>query len=307
MTHLVTKPIIVVGTHRSGTTFMGRALSRHPHLAYWEEPRHVWSWGHNYRLDDRLTGADARPRIARHIRQTFAHFLRASGRSRLAEKTPSNCLRLPFVFKVFPDARFVHVFRDGRGVVSSCQRMVTQRRPESRWFLPRLLGTPVWEWPAFVPRAWRTLGQRLTGRPMSIWGPLPPGWREWVRNDSKHVLLARQWRGTIEPVLEFRQSVPRTQWLDVCYEELVCSPVQAAEQIMDFAELSNSDEVSEYFRVRSDPGRSGAWRDELQADVLDDLRPVLQDTLLKLGYSWKSADSGAHGGRRDSKAALPLW
>ena len=39
---IVSRPILVVGTHRSGTTLLGRALGHHPEVAYWEEPRHVF-------------------------------------------------------------------------------------------------------------------------------------------------------------------------------------------------------------------------------------------------------------------------
>ena len=56
-------PIILIGTHRSGTTWLGQVLSRHSSLAYWVEPRYVWSWGNNYKPDDVLTKINAKPRI----------------------------------------------------------------------------------------------------------------------------------------------------------------------------------------------------------------------------------------------------
>lgn len=57
------RPIIFVGTHRSGTTWMGDEFSRHPDLAYAVEPRHIWSWSHQSLGDDRLTSEHATPKV----------------------------------------------------------------------------------------------------------------------------------------------------------------------------------------------------------------------------------------------------
>lgn len=38
---------------------------------------------------------------------------------RLVVKNPGNSLRIPFIKKIFPDVKFVHIIRDGRDVASS--------------------------------------------------------------------------------------------------------------------------------------------------------------------------------------------
>lgn len=282
----IRQPIFVIGTHRSGTTLLGRALGHHSEVAYLEEPRHVWSWGNNFRPDDRLVAADATPRIRARVRDRFARALKASGRSRLAEKTPSNCLRLEFIREIFPDALFVHIHRDGRAVVSSTDVVTTTRKPERQWYLKRLLGTPVWEWPALVPRAWRTLGRSLLGRGMAYWGPQPPGWREWLRQDSRLVVLAKQWRFTIEPVLEARRSMPAEQWLDLAYEELVRDPAGHGLEIERFGRLPHSDAFVEHLVEECRVDRVDAWRERLGEGSLEEVRPVLEPVLGRLGYEW---------------------
>ncbi len=282
----IREPIFVIGTHRSGTTLLGRALGHHPEVGYWEEPRHVWSWGHNYRPDDRLGAADATPRIQAQVRKSFGRFLVASGRARLAEKTPSNCLRLEFIREIFPDARFVHIFRDGRAVVSSTEVVTATRKPKREWYLRRLLGTPVWEWPALVPRAWRTLGRRLFGGEMAFWGPQPPGWRQWLRRDPRLVVLAKQWRYTIEPVPEARRTIPAEQWLDLAYEDLVRDPAGHGRQIESFGRLPHSAAFVEHLERECRVDRVDAWRQRLEDGSLEELRPVLEPVLEELGYAW---------------------
>jgi hypothetical protein len=282
----VRAPILVIGSHRSGTSMMSRALGLHEDVGYWEEPRHVWAWGHNYRGDDRLEARDATPRVARHIRNTFARFLAESGRPRFLEKTPSNCLRLPFIHAVFPDARYIHIYRDGRAVVRSTREMMVSRGPDAEWFLPRLLGTPVWEWPSFAPRVFRTLGSRLMGKGMRYWGPQPPGWRAWLRDDPTYVMLAKQWAATVEPVLDFAERVDRSQWLDVRYEEFVEKPHERMLEILEFAGLPPSDAVLGHVAKKTDGARAGKWRDELEPPVLGQIRPILEPVLERMGYAW---------------------
>lgn len=279
-------PIFVIGTHRSGTTLLGRALAHHPEVAYWEEPRHVWSWGNNYRTDDRLTADDATIWIKRRIRRQFSKFVEAAGRSRLAEKTPSNCLRLPFIAEIFPEAKFVHIHRDGRAVMRSTSVVRQTRTPGPEWYAQRLLGTPFWEWPTLVPRAWRTLGRRLRGKEMVFWGPRPPGWRRWVKEDPRSIVLAKQWRYTIEPVLEYRDTVAGTNWLDLRYDELVQSPVAKAKEIQEFAGLRPSRSFDDHLAGVCDPHRVDRWREETDPLEFEESRPILEPVLERLGYSW---------------------
>lgn len=280
-------PIFVIGTHRSGTTLLGRALGNHPELAYCEEPRQVWSRGYNYRRDDSLTAADATPRVRERVRRSFQRFLAAAGRPRLAEKTPSNCLRLEFIHAIFPDALFVHIHRDARAVISSTDLVTRTRRPEREWYLRRLLGTPVWEWPALLPRAWRTLGRRLLGREMAFWGPRPPGWQRWVREDDRLTVLAKQWRYTIEPVLEFRRRMPAAQWLELPYDDLVGDPAGVAAELERFGRLAASASFAEKLVEECDPQRAEAWRARSGAEGLERVRSIVEPVMARLGYAWE--------------------
>jgi hypothetical protein len=279
------RPIIIIGTHRSGTTFLGKVFRAHPDVAYWEEPRHVWAWKHNFRSSDALAAKDAKPGIVRHIHRAFRERMESEGKSRFCEKTPSNCLRLDFIEAVFPDAIYVHIYRDGRAVVRSTGK-VLGRGPDTHWMSKRLLGTPVWEWPAYAPRAARTIGRKLLGKQMTFWGPRPPGWRSWLKEHPGHVVRGLQWVKTIEPVLEFRDRVEPSRWAEMRYEDFMADPIAHFERLREHAGLAPAEEPLEYLRERVDPTRQSKWRRDLSDEVLADLRPHLEPTLERLGYEW---------------------
>ena len=208
-------PIILIGTHRSGTTWFGDILSRHSSLAYWVEPRHIWSWGNNYKSDDELAESDASPVISHHIRQRFELFVHDQKKKGLFEKTPSNCLRIPFILKIFPDAKFIHVARDGRAVLKST--IARYNRPESNTFLSTrmknlLRDTQVIEWPAYLPTIKDTLISKVTGKPLSFWGPRPSGWLDWVKNDPQDVVVAKQWAALVIKSVEDVKKIPNSQY-----------------------------------------------------------------------------------------------
>lgn len=285
-----TKPIILIGTHRSGTTWLGQALSKHPDLAYWVEPRYVWSWGNNYKPNDLLTEADATPQVVAHILQRFDQFVKSRNKRRLFEKTPSNCLRIPFIRTVYPNAKIIHVIRDGRAVFSSATEIVTDGfyRPNllKHRLLEMLTETAIWEWPAHAPRVMEILGSKLLHKPLKIWGPRPPGWQNWVKHDSLEVLLAKQWSATVSQAVFDSNSLDTEHYYRFRYEDLMENPNKTLNKIFDFSELSHADNLVSSIANTVDSSRQHKWRDELNPEVLEAIRPWIAPTLNTLGYSW---------------------
>lgn len=53
------------------------------------------------------------------VRRVFATYARQRGKARYGDKTPSYVLNQPLLARLFPEARFVHIVRDGRDVALS--------------------------------------------------------------------------------------------------------------------------------------------------------------------------------------------
>ena len=65
-------PIILLGTHRSGTSWLGRMFEACPGTVYWSEPRPVWMRGDPARDDDAMPPECATREVCDSIRATLS-------------------------------------------------------------------------------------------------------------------------------------------------------------------------------------------------------------------------------------------
>ncbi len=281
-------PIILLGAHRSGTTWLGRVFAQHPALAYHEEPRNIWTWGNAYTPDDMLTQDDATDRVRAHIHKAFDKYVARHDAARLCEKTPSNLLRIPFIRAVYPDAKLVMIVRDGRSVLRSTDEILARGVPLSL-IARRAATTPIAEWPAYAGATFGAISRKVTGRKLEYWGPRPPGWREWVGQDHPDVVLAKQWAGCVsralidaadieahgqEPVLIFR------------YEDMMAQPREVMTRICEHCQLKLPGPIIDEAEATADPARVNKWRAGLDEDTLDRARPHMEPVMSGLGYRW---------------------
>jgi hypothetical protein len=140
----------VCGVTRSGTTLVRLMLDAHPELAipgetHWvpklikamerskQTPDDIADviidhkrWG-DFHLDpdelrERIRAIDP-PNAADGIRAFYMLYAEREGKSRYGDKTPGYVQEMPRLQRVLPEARFVHIIRDGRDVSLSHLRM----------------------------------------------------------------------------------------------------------------------------------------------------------------------------------------
>lgn len=277
------RPIIILGFARSGTTMLGYLFQRHPQVSLWDEPRPVWMHGNAYRDDDELAADDARPEVIRYIRERFSEHVREDGGARLVEKTPSNCLRVPFVRKVLPDCRIIHMVRDGRAVVRSVLQQQTQPTPARR-YRKRIREIPLRDWPAYAPLFFRTVWRsQILGKSASMWGPKPRMWKSWM-SLPPHVRVARQWRTTVEIALRDARALGAESYLELHYEDFVRDPMAHLERMLSFVDLPPSPEMEDYIRGRVDETLPERRHEALAPEVVRDIETETRPLLEHLGY-----------------------
>lgn len=139
-----------VGCERSGTTLLRMMFDSHPEIAVPSESyfvaqlyqarrpyreqvpfpatrfaeellRHRWFIRWNLPPADVTAALSADPPLdyADAVRRVFGLFASAAGKPMYGDKTPVYVLNLPVLADLFPEAKFVHIVRDGRDVALS--------------------------------------------------------------------------------------------------------------------------------------------------------------------------------------------
>lgn len=318
------RPLIILGSVRSGTTLLGSLLRQHPDVAYWEEPKHIWRHRHAYRKHDVLTAADATPPVRNFVRNQFAQFLAQSGRKRFVEKTPSNCVRVPFIREIFPDVQFIHLIRDGRAAVvsamiqwqndfmvpndnvdmddttntsyafDSAKRNSLTGKLKDAFFTTRkffrekhLFTGGIWfflEAPAYLPAFLRVFGRKLTTNRSFLWGTRFPGIQDVHRTCSLIETCALQWMYSVQCVLINTQDMSTEQYLELRYEELTTHPVETVQKILSFADLPHAEQVLTHAENKIRPDSQNNWREAVSESDLLRLEGWLEPLLTQLGY-----------------------
>ncbi|NQT94687.1 MAG: sulfotransferase [Lentisphaerae bacterium] len=134
----VSRPFLIVGCARSGTTLLLELLAEHPDVeAYPGEANRIWHPGTYPWRESSLKGPELPPFWAdaktftrtslsvrdedwpRRTRAYFGAFQRLRHRPFLVNKSSLLVFMLEDLRRVFPDARLIHIVRDGRAVANS--------------------------------------------------------------------------------------------------------------------------------------------------------------------------------------------
>jgi hypothetical protein len=183
-------PLIVLGVGRSGTTLLRVMLDRSSQIAIPYESFFVTPLAHRHgarpKLDDFLDDLgrfyqlyewgiapeDVRPRLREGmttgdaIAAVFDVYAEHEGKPRWGDKTPLYMQHLPLLERLFPDALWVHLVRDGRDAALSFLEL-----PEGfsgkTWALPRTAAQFAARWRTEIAAA-RRLGRHAGGRYLEL-------------------------------------------------------------------------------------------------------------------------------------------
>ncbi len=228
-------PVFIVGCPRSGTTILGEIISRHPDCVYLFEPRPIWVqveprlniWGEDAQGGQLVwEAAHYRARRARRLRRWF-HLARSLGRKpRLVEKLPLNIFRLPWMSRVFPQARFVHIIRHGRDAALSLAQLVARRFPPGYW-------ESRWNYRMFEEYA-------------AQYADLHPALEAAQRAPDNYGRALLVWTCAIHAGRRARTLVPAERLLEIRYEDLTARPAETVAAVLEFARLRPSTAVEAY-------------------------------------------------------------
>jgi hypothetical protein len=189
------------------------------------------------------------------------------------ERSGSSLLQLNQLVDQFPDARFVHLYRDGRECAYSMSRHAGFRLAEVATMLLFRLGMSPYlsddEPPEQVPPELRPF--------------MPDTFDHEVfeRFEVPLAQLGQFWSDMILPALDVLAGLPPGRVLQLSYEDLVAEPRQALLQLADFAGLPGADPGWLDRAVRLVAPRSPRWL-ALPQEEINELTRVCEPAMQRL-------------------------
>jgi hypothetical protein len=240
--------IFVVGSPRSGTTFLASSLGAQPGLVDLGEVKPLKAAIPELA---QLSEQEAVPRFRRTIE--LVRRMGLAGHLRGVEQTPETSFVLGAALRAYPGGRALHIVRDGRDVVCS-----------------------------LLERGWLTASREGSDDAGLAYGAHPRFWvepdrAEEFRTASEARRAAWAWRRYVSAA---RAEPKRT--LELRYEELVSEPTAVAKRLAEYLDLepeSLATSLSGAFE------RSvGRWMKDLSPNQVRDVEDEAGDLLRELGY-----------------------
>ncbi|MEA2447809.1 MAG: hypothetical protein QOK47_1446 [Actinomycetota bacterium] len=286
-------PFFIVGSARSGTTMLRLTLNSHPHVAVPPESRFVielWPQSGEVEVDGYLSKlathrqfqawhldvAQIRPLLEgssrvpyrRAIEATYEAFTRAHGKDRWGDKTPRYVENIERLSELFPEARFVHLVRDGRNVALSYAHTD---------FGPKTVSKAAAVWKRRV-----SLGFQQ-GRGLGAARYLEIRYEELAENNE----------AVVKEICDF---------LDIEFDPKMFDEGERAKGAHDRAQRFNPHVTGEAI------AKTRAWQEDMPAEQIEVFEAVAGDVLSELGYErrFPMPSAGAKLRARAGLAGLPL-
>jgi hypothetical protein len=255
------RPVFILGVPRSGTTMLF-LLRTSSHLgALPGEGHDVWRMYHHPRYSGWRSDAVGADEVGLAERRFVnAYFYSYVGRQRFVEKTPENCLRVPYLLDLFPDAIFVVIRRNPCDVINSL--INGWRHPAGRYrsyFVPEDLDIPGYD----ARRRWCFA--------------LIDGWRDLKTAPVPEIALA-QWQQTSAGLDAAQSLVPPEQWTELSLEELLSDPSATLARVYEHIGIPNEPALeAKLTELLANPinALTPPGQDKWRAQNANEIRPLL--------------------------------
>jgi hypothetical protein len=295
------KVAFIIGSPRSGTTILGNILNHHPKISEWYEPYYLWEKYFPCRDDDIWSANKLNEKVKQRIHNEYRIFHKKANKDIVLEKSPGHELNIGIIHKIFQDAKWIHILRDGRDVTLSIHKEwilrseLIKTKDFKRLFkvaLNMLKRQPFWRYR--IMAVLYELKSTFSLNPVKYlnksrwqmkegWGNRFGDWQEYLQTHSTLEFNAMQWVKSIDAVQKSWPLLPEKNKIEIRYEDLLMSPREILPKILKTLEV---DTPSGYFEeiptLKKDNFHK--WNKELGKEQLKEISSVITEKLLELGY-----------------------
>ena len=275
-------PIFLIGNYRSGTTITQKLIGLHPDIVTWYEPRTLWLYADPARRHDEFVASDATEKVTRYIRGQFLNYQERHDGRQIMENTPSNVLRVPFVYEIFPEATYLYITRNPFSCISSIE--IKWQKTKTWAGLRRSLAvTPVTQLHHYAGTFIKQIIVKkiLKRKYTPIYGPRYIGIDQDLKEHGQLRVIARQWARGNRKAREDLARLGNGRVLSLRYEDLIQDPEAVLRRIYDHCGLSCDEEIVRAAKEMVDPGRQEKWR-RLDREELNAILPEIREEMAVL-------------------------
>ncbi|SDO63075.1 Sulfotransferase family protein [Halomonas shengliensis] len=281
------QPLVIIGAPRSGTNMLRDVLCQFEGVATWpcDEINYLWRHGNVRHPSDELPSERATPAVQSYMRKQFEWVARRYSAHTVVEKTCANSLRVPFVDRAVPGARFVYIYRDGLDTTGSA-KLRWQAKLDIPYLLEKVRFVPFTDLPYYGSRyLWSRLYRFFSReKRLAFWGPTLDDMPQLLETHTLNEVCALQWQRCVENAEAAFADMPDDRVIRVRYEHFVREPVAELHRLFEFLGLQVSGEAVRD-AVSGVSSRSiGKGRASLEEGEVAQLEALIGETLERYGY-----------------------
>mgnify|MGYP001828368122 CR=1 FL=1 len=270
------RPVFVIGCSRAGTTLVYKTLSESRELGTLQRETHdFWSDLHPLQTRQWKTHALDVSDASDQDRDTVNRYFYAwTGKRRFVDKNNQNGLCVAYLHSLFPDACFIYVKRSPGDNLNSLIE---------GWGKPEEFATWSGDLPASVA---------IDGGLYKQWCFfLADGWQDFTTSSIEEV-CAFQYNAINHAILEARDLVPKGQWIEVFYEDIVRDPVGSFRDTFHSCDIVFDAHLMKHTRdVLKKPYNAFSeisldkWKSGRNHEKIEHVLPSVKETATLMGYT----------------------
>lgn len=280
--------IFILGAGRSGTKFLRDILDASDKVAIIPyDVGYVWRYGNENLNHDQLTPEMLNKKTIKFIKKILPKLVKKynskSKPSILIEKSVPNTLRPAFINEIYPNAKFIHLIRDGRSVTESSLRL-WKTPPERKYLLNKIKYFPVENYKYAIGYIYNRFKKKISSdKFVPIWGPRYVGIHDDLKEQPLETVCARQWKQCVVISLSQLQNISKDQILEVRYEDLM-SDTNKLKSICEFIGVSDIEKVTSYYEKNVNRSNLEKWKSNLSEHQKQIINTEINTLNRKLGY-----------------------
>jgi hypothetical protein len=198
-----------------------------------------------------LDASDVTESTRQHYRRIVKAYLRIQGKHRFLQKH-TGFARIRYLQPIFPDALFIHVYRDGRAVANSLN--------EVPW------------WGGNLEAWW--------------WGDMKPSYlQEYLDSDKESIVLAGiVWKTLMDLIEEECSELPSHRLLRIRYDKMISNLPETMKEVVHFCGIQESSCFDHYVGSIRVANMDTKWSQTLSSRQKRLLLRCIGDHLEKYGF-----------------------